>query len=145
MGAMRDFNRALRENYCGTIVNTVGVTYPVYHDVLPGSVEAPFYIVIGRIFSSSVLNFNAWQGDVFVEVEAIGFYSSSVGNEVDDMVDQIKFGMVKGRASTVLAMGNFYLTAFSWDSDIDIPVVETENGLMKRRIVRFKQTIVDNN
>lgn len=143
---MRDWNGELRKQYYQILDTSILVGYPVFQEQVINQNPSNFYIVIGRVFSNAANTLDKWVGEVFVEVESVGLYGANIGPEVDAMTDQVKQAILAQRATPSQNINGFNWSSLSWDGDTDIPVAEMAGGgYIKRRITRFKQTIVDNN
>lgn len=146
---MRDWIKPLRKAYYGALVNQVFIDLaivPVWQDKLPEDEPSTLAIVIGETSGTNMDTFDRFMGDVTINIEIIALGQSEVGDYVDDMADQVKGLITTTRTLNGLTpQAGFAFTRVSWDNETDIPMLQTATGYIKRKIIRYRQHIIDNN
>lgn len=146
---MRDWTKPLRKAYYTTLVNQVFIEsapVAVWQEKLPEDEPAGLYIVIGDTIGNNISPMDRFVGDVLVNIEVIAMGQSEIGDYVDDMTDQVKQLILPTRTTSGLTpQAGFQFSSVRWDNDNDIPVLQTPSGYIKRKIIRYRQNIVDNN
>lgn len=146
---MRDWVKPLRKAYYDALLNEVTIDsgfVPVFQEKVPENTPHDVYININRVTSTDSSTFDKFAGEVIVEVECWAQHHAEIGDEVDDMVDQVKQAVLPTRTTTGIAQQpGFHFSSVHYDSESEVPVLQTGTGYIKAKIIRFRQTIVDNN
>lgn len=146
---MRDWTKPLRKAYYDALAGNVSIEaaiVPVWQDKVPEDQPATCYIVIGETQGSDDSTFSTWDSDAFINVEVIAHFQSETGDYVDDMTDQVKSLLLPTRTTIgITEPSGFHIKKMVVDGENDIPVLQTATGYLKRKIIRYRQKIVDNN
>lgn len=146
---MRDWTKPLRKAYYTTLVNQVFIEsapVAVWQEKLPEDEPAGLYIVIGDTLANNESTFDKWGFEVLLNLEVVALGQSEVGDFVDDMVDQVKQLIFLSRTTFgITPPAGFNISRIYLDGENDIPVLKTETGYIKRKILRFHHLIIDNN
>jgi hypothetical protein len=146
---LKDWTKPLRKAYYDALNGQVVIDsapVPVFQDKVPDDVPSDLYIVVADTLSSDASPFNVWVRDALMNIEVVAMSQAEPGDYVDDMVDQIKQKLFLTRTTFGIAQpAGFQVTKLTLDAEQDIPVMQTATGYIKRKILRTRQTIVDNN
>lgn len=146
---MRDWTKPIRQAYYNALMGNViieSAPVPVFQEKVPDHAPNMCYIIIADTQGAQANDFTTWNTDATVNIDIVNLFNAESGDYVDDMADQVKQILLPTRTTKgIVDPTGFQVIMMMVDGEQDIPIAQTGTGFIKRKILRMRQTIVDNN